>query len=179
MCHRVRHFVTRILRARDTIVYNRCGATHAARDRITGLCTVAERTIIAIRIDWKMCHRVRHFVTRILRARDTIVYNRCGATHTARDRITGLCTVAERAIITIRVDWKMCHRVRHFVTRILRARDTVVYNRCGATHTARGRIAGLCAVAEYTITTGTIVRRVYHRISGFITFVESTTNSIS
>jgi hypothetical protein len=73
--------------------------------RITGLGTVAKQVVIAICIIWHLYTGIVAFVTGIVGAGDSVVaVGRCAGLAGAGSGVTGLRTVAEHAIITVRVN---------------------------------------------------------------------------
>jgi hypothetical protein len=146
--------------------------------RITDLCTVTEQSIIAEGIAWSMDDLPGHVVTGIDGTGHPIVERRWCIDLTVQDRVAGLGSVTEEAIVADAVIGNVQHQVSDLVTAIRRTRYTVIQGRRGTRLAVEDWIAELGAVTEGAVITARVVGGVQDLIPHLVTAVNGAQDAV-
>jgi len=174
----ISNLVARVHRAPNTVIGRRSHASLAIQSRIASLGAVAEQAIVTKSVTWRVDDGIGSLVARVHRAPNPVIGRRSHASLAIQRRIASLYAVAEQAVVTKSVTWRVDDGIGNLVARVHRAPNPVIGRRSHASLAIQRRIASLYAVAEQAVVTRRIVYAVNDRISSLVARVHRAPNPV-
>ena len=115
---------------------------------VTGLCAVAELTVIAETVRGRVETGIGHGIAAVDRTRDAVIASRARASLAVRQNVAGLRAVAQHAVVTQAVLRRMITGIGGVVAAVDRAADTIVTIDHRTRLTIKGKVAHLRPIAE-------------------------------